>query len=124
MSVSDLDARATAVVLLARGTSTDKAGEQVGVSGRTIRRWAEAPDFRAEVDDARRALLAEAVAALGAAARDAVATLHAALTDDSPGIRVRAAVALLGALPNVAEYAELNDRIANLEAAAEAVNAA
>jgi hypothetical protein len=124
MSVSDLDARAKAVVLLARGTSTDKVGEQVGVSGRTIRRWAEAPDFRTEVDAARRALLAEAVAALGAAARDAVATLHEALTDDSPGIRVRAAVALLGALPNVAEYAELNDRIAALESAAEAVNAA
>lgn len=124
MTTIDLDAKAKAVLLIARGTSTDKVGEQVGVSGRTIRRWAEAPEFRTEVEAARRALLGEAVAALGAAARDAVATLHDALSDDSPNIRVRAAVALLGALPNVAEYAELNDRIAALESAAAEVNAA
>jgi len=64
-----------------------------------------------------RAILAEAVAALGAAARDAVATLHAALTEDSAAVRVRAAAVLLGALPNLAEFAELSDRIAALEAA-------
>lgn len=116
MAVSDLDAKTRAAVLLARGTTTDVAGEAVGVSGRTIRRWREDPDFEADVQAARRALLAEAVAALGAAARDAVSTLHAALKDESPNVRVRAASVLLSALPSITEHADLEQRIAALEA--------
>ncbi|WP_019072391.1 hypothetical protein [Streptomyces hokutonensis] len=115
--LTELDAKAQAVVLLARGTNSDKVGEQVGVSGRTIRRWAEAPEFRAEVEAARRALLDEAVRALSSAARDAVTVLHDSLSDDSPAIRLRAAVALLGALPNIAEHVALEERVAALEAA-------
>jgi hypothetical protein len=117
MSVSGLDAKTRVALLLAQGHTADKAGEAVGVSGRTVRRWREDPAFEAEIQKARQAILAEAVAALGAAARDAVATLHAALTEDSAAVRVRAAAVLLGALPNLAEFAELSDRIAALEAA-------
>jgi hypothetical protein len=115
--LTELDAKAQAVILLARGTNSDKTGEQVGVSGRTIRRWAEAPDFRAEVEAARRALLDEAVKALSAAARDAVDVLHQSLADDNASIRLRAAVALLGALPSISEHVALEERIAALEAA-------
>ncbi|MFD9099312.1 hypothetical protein [Streptomyces collinus] len=124
MSVSDLDAKSRAALLLAQGVGSDKAGETVGVSGRTIRRWREDPAFEGQVQDARRAILAEAVAALGAAARAAVETLHAALTEDSPAIRVRAAATILSALPGLAEHADLNDRIARLEAAATEAGAA
>lgn len=119
-----LDAKAQAVARLARGESTDAVGAAIGVNGRTIRRWAEAADFKADVQTARRALLAEATAALGAAARDAVSTLQAALTDDSANVRVRAALGILSALPAISEHAELNDRLAALEAAAAEVNAA
>lgn len=115
--LTELDAKSRAVVLLARGTNSDKVGEMVGVSGRTIRRWAEAPDFRAEVEAARRALLDEAVRALSSAARDAVSVLHESLTDPAPNIRLRAAVALLGALPSISEHVALEERIAALEAA-------
>jgi hypothetical protein len=115
--LTELDAKSRAVILLARGTNSDKTGEQVGVSGRTIRRWAEAPDFRAEVEAARRALLDEAVKALSAAARDAVDVLHQSLADDNASIRLRAAVALLGALPSISEHVALEERIAALEAA-------
>lgn len=117
MSVSDLDAKSRAALLLAQGTSCDKAGEAVGVTGRTVRRWREDPAFEAQIQEARRAILAEAVAALGAAAREAVDTLRAALGEESPSIRVRAAVAIIGALPGLSEHAELNDRLARLEAA-------
>lgn len=117
MSVSDLDAKTRAAILLARGLTTDKAGEAVGVSGRTVRRWREDPAFEADVQSARRALLAEAVAALGAAARDAISTLHAALDDESPSVRVRAASVLLSALPSISEHVSLEDRITALEAA-------
>lgn len=115
--LTEIDVKAQAVILLARGTNSDKVGETVGVSGRTIRRWAEQPDFRTEVDAARRALLDEAVKALAAASRDAIATLHAALTDDSPNVRVRAASVLLGSLPSLTEHLELSERISALESA-------
>ncbi|MFJ2964251.1 hypothetical protein ACIPIC_18370 [Streptomyces collinus] len=119
MTVSDLDAKSQAIILLARGTSTDATGEVVGVSGRTIRRWLEDPTFQAEVTTARRELLAEARAALGGAARDAITALHEALKDPSVALRIRAASVLLSALPAVTEQLEFEERLATLEAALE-----
>lgn len=120
MTVVDLDQKAQAAVLLARGMSSDKVGESVGRSGRTIRRWREDPGFEADVRDARREILGEITDAIGAAARDAVEALHDALKDKSPAIRVRAATALLGALPAVREHLDLAERIEEIEAAREA----
>ncbi|SBT91383.1 hypothetical protein GA0115233_103015 [Streptomyces sp. DI166] len=117
MTVSDLDAKTRVALALAQGATSDKAGEAAGVSGRTVRRWREDPAFEAQVQEARRAILAEAVAALGVAAKDAVATLHAALADDSANVRVRAASVLLSSLPSLTEHLELSERIAALEAA-------
>lgn len=124
MTATVLDAKSQAVFCLARGLTTEKAGQEVGVTGRTVRRWLEDPAFEAEVAAARRLILSEAVAALGAAARDAVTTLHEALTDESASIRVRAASVLLGALPSITEHAELDARIAALEAGINERNAA
>lgn len=124
MAVHDLDQKSRAVFALARGHTTDQAGTEAGVSGRTVRRWREDPAFEADVTTARRAILAEAVAALGAAARDAVTALHDALSDESTNIRVRAASVLLGALPNITQHAELEARIAALEAGLEERTAA
>ncbi|WP_405580706.1 helix-turn-helix domain-containing protein [Streptomyces sp. NBC_01092] len=117
MTVSDLDAKSQAIILLARGASTDKTGETLGVSGRTIRRWREDPDFEQDVLTARRELLAEARAALAGAARDAITTLHAALQDENPANRIRAASILVNTLPAISEQLELEDRLAQLEAA-------
>ncbi|MFB6889424.1 helix-turn-helix domain-containing protein [Kitasatospora sp. NPDC056327] len=119
MAVYGLQTRNDVALLIARGTSVDQAARDTGVSARTIRRWREEPDFENEIQTARRAILAEAVAALGAAVRDAVTALHQALKDPSPGIRVRAASVLLSSLPAISEHAELNERLAALEAAAE-----
>jgi hypothetical protein len=113
----DLDAKTRVALSLAQGVSSDKAGEAAGVSGRTVRRWREDSAFEAQVQEARRAILAEAVAALGAAAREAVDTLRAALTEDSANIRVRAAMGIISALPGLAEHADLNERLTRLEAA-------
>ncbi|WP_181810903.1 hypothetical protein, partial [Streptomyces ipomoeae] len=44
-------------------------------------------------------------------------TLRAALSEDSPSIRVRAAMGIISALPGLAEHAELNERLTKLEAA-------
>lgn len=125
MSVHDLDQKAQAALLLARGTTTDKTGETVGVSGRTVRRWLEDPGFRTDVEAARSALLEEAVRALAGAARDAVTALHSALTDESSSIRVQAAKALLNSLPALTEHFDLERRIDAIEQAlAEAREAA
>src|SRR5689334_17844746 len=104
MTELDLSTRDQAALLIARGMSTDATGTELGISGRTVRRWREDPNFATAVDTARRAILTEAVAALGAAARDAVTVLHAALSEQSPVIRVRAALGLLGALPAIVEH--------------------
>lgn len=117
MTVSDLDVKSRAAILLASGSSTDKTGEALGKSGRTIRRWREDPDFEAEVTAARKEVLAEARSALGAAARDAIATLHAALKDPSVALQVRAASVLLAALPAVTEQLEFEERLGALELA-------
>lgn len=109
--------RTAVVALLARGLSGDAAGRETGVSGRTVRRWREDPAFQAEVEEARRAILSEAVAALTGAVRDAVATLHEALEDQNAAVRVRAASELIRALPGLAEHVLLEQRIAALEAA-------
>ncbi|MFI6856507.1 helix-turn-helix domain-containing protein [Streptomyces sp. NPDC050416] len=119
MTVSDLDAKSQAVLLLARGVSSDKAGETLGVSGRTIRRWREDPAFEAEVAAARKELLGEAMAALGGAVRDAITTLHDALADPNPALRVRAASVLAAHLPALVEHADLEERLTMLEAALE-----
>jgi hypothetical protein len=119
MTVSDLDAKSQAIILLASGTSTDKTGEALNVSGRTIRRWREDPAFEAEVRATRKELLGEARAALGAAARDAIKTLHEALNDENGALRIRAASVLVSALPAVSEQLELEERLAALEAALE-----
>jgi len=117
MSEPVLLARSQAAPLLARGMSTDAVGEAVGVTGRTVRRWMEEPAFAADVHGARRLILAEAVAALTYAVRKAVETLHEALDDDSAMIRVRAASELIRSLPALSEHADLEARIAALEAA-------
>lgn len=107
--------REAAAVLLARGLTTDAVGAEVGVNGRTVRRWREDPEFERRVQDARKAILAESVGALTAAVRDAVSVLHEALEDRSAVIRVRAASELLKALPSIASHAELDARVAALE---------
>jgi hypothetical protein len=124
MSVTALEAKNQAAVLIARGSTSEQAGKAVGVNGRTVRRWRLDPTFEQSVQTARRELLVESVAALGAAARDAIAALHAALGDKSPAIRVRAASVLLGALPVLSEHAELAERLTALEAAASGRGAA
>jgi len=116
MPENALDKKSQAIARLARGESTDAVGAALGVNGRTVRRWREKPEFEADIHTARRAVLTEAVAALGAAVRDAVTALHAALDDESAGIRVRAASVLLSALPAISAHVELEERVARIEA--------
>ena len=118
MSEDGLAEKERAIIGLARGLSTDAVGAELGVSGRTVRRWRDEPGFAASVEAARRETLAEAVAALGHAARQAVETLfEASLNAENEAVRVRAALGLIGALPSFAQHASIEDRLARVEAA-------
>jgi len=118
MAADDLlERREQAAVCLARGMSTDATGEAVGASGRTVRRWREEPDFKEQVAANRQAMRAEAAAALGSAAREAVDVLCACLQDDSAHVRVRAALGILSALPSIVEHVEFEERLTAIEQA-------
>ncbi|USQ86979.1 hypothetical protein NFX46_26650 [Streptomyces phaeoluteigriseus] len=57
--------RVRAAVLLAMGLPTEAIGPEVGVSGRTVRRWRQQPEVRADVRRVRLRLLDGAVAKIG-----------------------------------------------------------
>lgn len=53
-----------AAVLLAMGRSTEEIGPELGVSGRTVRRWRTRPEMRADVRRVRLRMLDAATAVL------------------------------------------------------------
>ncbi|MFF3461005.1 hypothetical protein [Streptomyces sp. NPDC002619] len=107
-----------ALLALARGaTSEEAAREAAGVSGRTVRRWMEDPDFQTDVRDTRTELLQHAVGQLAAGAVEAVTTLREALKDADGRNRVQAARTLLDAVLSLRESLDLEERLAALEAA-------
>ncbi|MFJ7229816.1 helix-turn-helix domain-containing protein [Streptomyces tendae] len=61
--VEDLPPRVRAAVLLAMGRRPEEIGPAVGVSGRTVRRWRERPEMRADIRRVRLRLLDGALAA-------------------------------------------------------------
>ena len=60
----ELPPKLRAAVLLAMGRPTEEIGPEVGVSGRTVRRWARRPEVRADVSRVRLRLLDGAVASV------------------------------------------------------------
>ncbi|MFD5818112.1 helix-turn-helix domain-containing protein [Streptomyces sp. NPDC127038] len=58
----EMPARMRAAVLLALGRPTEEIGPEVGVSGRTVRRWRARPEMRADISRVRLRLLDGAVA--------------------------------------------------------------
>lgn len=53
----ELPPRVRAAVLLAMGRPTEEIGPEVGVSGRTVRRWRARPEFRSDIRRVRLRLL-------------------------------------------------------------------
>lgn len=105
-----------AVTALATGHTITEAAEAAGVDRRTVHRWLNEPGFRTEVTQRRGQILDHVVGGIIAAATEAVATLRRALNDESSAVQVRAARELLSALISVRESADLEARIAALEA--------
>jgi hypothetical protein len=84
-----------AVVALLNTRTVEEAARLAGVSVRSMYRWQRDPGFCAAVRDHARDSAREATSRLLAVQRRAVTALVAALDDESPSLRLRAAVALL-----------------------------
>ncbi len=109
-------ADAALIAALAGGSTAEGAATVAGVGVATVYRRLKEPVFRAQVDDARAALIAAAVARLGAASTRAVATLEGLLAADSEPVRLGAARAILDAALKWREHEDLTERVAALEA--------
>ncbi|MFH8343765.1 hypothetical protein [Streptomyces sp. NPDC018045] len=107
--------RPAAVLALAQGRTTGQAAKAAGVSGRTVLRWLDEPEFHREVADMRTELLQLAVGRLAAGATKAVDALVDALDTERGQARVQAARTLLDACLSLRESLDLEQRLAALE---------
>jgi hypothetical protein len=101
---------------VARGESVVDAAKAHGINERTAYRWSAEPEFKAQVDELRRRMVADAVGMLARSATRAVATLEELMGGAAPPtVRLGAARAILASLIEIQAHAELTGRIAALE---------
>lgn len=89
--------RSAAIAALLVSPSVEVAAERSGVPVSTLRRWLRQPRFRTRYATAAKRILTTATGRLRAVTAKAVETLETVLADPTapPGVRVRAAVAVV-----------------------------
>ena len=109
--------RRALAALLAETTIRD-AAKAAGLGETTLYRYLRDPDFRAELQARQSELIAAAVASLAGLTGDAVGTLRAAMADPNAttSAKVRAASLILDHVQKLTTFAELETRLAALEA--------
>ena len=108
----------TLVVALASGLSRKQAAQQAKVSERTVTRRLADPAFRERVAAAQAETITQTSAQLTAAGLEAVHTLVQLLSAQAESVRLAAARAVLELAVSYREGAQLEVRIAALEAQA------
>ena len=103
------------IAAMAGGCTVEDAAATVGVGVATAYRRLKEPEFRRQVDEARAALIGQAIARLSAASTDAVSTLKDLLTAESETVRLGAAKAILDLGLRLREHEDLAERVAALE---------
>jgi hypothetical protein len=104
------------IVALARGLSSERAGEVAGVSGRTVRRRMRDPGFGRRVREVRDQWVDRVTGQLIGGASDAVNTIVVECRDgERSADRLRAASLLLGLGLRYRQAAELEARVRELE---------
>lgn len=93
----------SAVKLLAMDTPAYQVAERLEVSTMTIYRWQRIPEFEAKLRSITSSGLEEVAKKMNAATLTAIETLQEAMCDmrEPTGTRMKAAVAVLGAMPSV-----------------------
>jgi len=111
--------RLVAAQHLAAGLSASDAGRLAGIPGTTVRTWRrEDAEFAALVRRMNDELVSEAVYALGAVSRKAVATLDAGMDGNAKPAQIRAADIVLSRLAPLREFELMRARLEQLEALA------
>jgi hypothetical protein len=111
-----------AIAALMTTPTIGQAAEAAQVSRAQLSRWMALPEFQAELERERRAMMKAATDALRQAAGEAVAALRRVLKDPetSPAVVVQAASAVLSHAYKAAEQADVVARLDALEAASDA----
>jgi hypothetical protein len=106
-----------AVLALLEQPTIKAAARQVGISERALRCWLRLPQFRERLAEARRQAFDVAMSRLQSVSGEAVAVIARVLrkkkADD--GLKLKAALGLLGHGLKVAELTDLADRLAAIE---------
>jgi hypothetical protein len=110
-----------AIIGLLTMPTIDEAAKRAGISGPTLWRWLQEPNFQAEHRKARRRALDQATAQLQQASGAAVKALVEIIEDTKApsSSRVMAARAVLEMGSKALELGELEARVESLERAAE-----
>jgi predicted site-specific integrase-resolvase len=108
-----------AIAALLTQRNIEEAARVAGVAGTTLVRWLQIPEFQAAYREARRAAFSQSIARLQQASSAAVSVLIKIMVDpDAPtSSRVRAADVVLERASKAIELEDLDQRIAELEAA-------
>ena len=101
---------------LASGKTHREAGEAAGVSERTVRRRLEQPEFRTRVSEQRTELVGFVADRLAGLAPEAVETMYSLMSEDNPpGVRCKAALAILSSSRVWRDASEVEARLQMLE---------
>ena len=104
-----------AALSLAAGASIRAAAKNAEAGERTLHTWLDDPAFKARVAQLRAEILDQAVGGLAVGTSKATATLLKLLDDESAGIRLRAAQAVLDSAIRFRDAAEMDARLQALE---------
>jgi hypothetical protein len=105
------------VVELAAGASLSEAAHAAGLSERTARRRVSEPAFQARLADARDEVVGQTLATLVIDTTLAAQTLVELMSKTAPApLRLRAALGLLDQAARYRDRADLEDRLAAVEA--------
>ena len=104
-----------AAAALATGETAVAAARIAGVHERTVRKWLDRPEFVARVEQLRGEAVGQAVSRLSGSLTLAADALKKLIGHRDPGVRFRAARAVIELGMKLKEHAELEARLRDLE---------
>jgi hypothetical protein len=110
-----------AIIALLSHRTIDEAANAIGIAPRTLLRWLQIPEFRAEYFKARREVVSQALARLQQATGAASITILKLMTDPNvpASVKLRAAEGVFALALKGIETEDIDARVSELERAAE-----
>jgi hypothetical protein len=111
--------KAAAIVALVNEPTIDAAARVIGVSGKTLRRWLQIPEFQEEYQKALREVHRQCMARIQQNSPAAVTVMLRMMADPAvpPAIRLKAAYGIYDRSADGSELQEIRERILALELA-------